>query len=174
MTESAQIDKTVVVRRQNPLNWLFVVSTAAWLIMLTFIFSITPLVHFPIIFWSFAFITLLPRLWMVITKVTINPEGIEIRSPTSKRFYSWSEIVVVGMFIRKGRSITTLSSREFNEQILFETKFIWFTKLPGANPEQRLLMNDYYGFFEYTENAWKLVNRYMGTKLEKGTVTLPS
>lgn len=154
--------ETVSIRRTNPKTFAFIFFVTVFTIWPLTLSLITPLYHFPwFVYLAIGvFLFFGGRVYGLLTKVNIGPDGIEINSPFKKRKYYWKEISIVGMYERRHNRVWKMSPKKFNENFIFGLKYVWFSKYPGTEPAIWQFPNDYYGDFEFRKDAWELFDKY--------------
>src|ERR1044072_3535248 len=102
---SAVSHETLTIRRTNPRTPLFIYITCVFLVGFPVMYFAAPgMRNLPMFFLvAVGVITALNlRLWGLLTKITIGPEGVLYKSPRKEMLYPWAEIRTAGMYVQSG------------------------------------------------------------------------
>ena len=156
--------ETLTIRRTNPRTLIFIYLLVVFVIAFPLMYLFAPgMRNLP---WFFfvaiaAAVFFNMRIWGLLTKITIGPDGVRYRSLMNEYLYPWREIKSAGIYTQTKNSKQVLDRKEFNETYHLRLKYVWFSIFEGGTPGVFVLPGKNYCDFEFDEKAWTLFNKYL-------------
>lgn len=156
--------ETITVRRTNWKTPSFIYVALVFGVAFPIVFVTLPgMKNIPVVFAVIVgiFTLLNLRVWGLLTKVTIGPEGMIFQSPLKTYRFGWNEIQSKGMYIVSRNRKQPLPESAHYEKYYLRLKYVWISKYPHSEPGMFRFTNEFYGDFEFRAEAWELMNRYL-------------
>jgi predicted permease len=109
----------------------------------------------------------------LLTKITIDPNGITCKTIFQTKHYPWMNIQTVGMFIRYGNAKQMLPINRYQEKFFYKEKFIFISTQPVFVPQIFTVFNATYADFHYRENVFELIEHYLEPMKKKPSYIYP-